>query len=210
VDPKPDEPILPFETTAALERWLAKYHATAGSLWIKYAKKGSGQRSITWTEAVDVVLCYGWIDGQAKSFDEHYYLQRFTPRRATSVWSRINRERVARLIEAGRMQPAGFAEVERAKADGRWEAAYDSPKTATVPDDLERALARNRIAKAAFAKLDATNRYAILHRLQTAKQPQTRTRRLAQFVAMLEAGKTLHPVRKKVAKKPVAKRARRS
>jgi uncharacterized protein YdeI (YjbR/CyaY-like superfamily) len=193
MDPKPDDPVLPFATSAVFERWLAKHHAKATVVWIKYAKKGSGQPSITWTEAVDVALCYGWIDGQAKSLDEHHYLQRFTPRRATSVWSKINRDRITRLIAEGRMRPAGQAEVDRAKTDGRWDAAYDSPKTATVPEDLERALAKRPKAKTAFAKLDASNRYAILHRLMLAKQPQTRARRIETFVTMLEAGKRLHP-----------------
>jgi uncharacterized protein YdeI (YjbR/CyaY-like superfamily) len=196
MDPKPGEPVLLFETAAAFERWLARHHRSATIVWIKHAKKASGTPSITWSEAVDVVLCYGWIDGQSKSLDERHFLQRYTPRRATSVWSKLNRERVERLIAAGRMQPAGLAEIERAKADGRWDAAYDSPKTAAVPDDLIRALARRPVAKAAFATLDATNRYAILHRLMTAKQPATRARRLATFVDMLEAGKTLHPRRR--------------
>lgn len=206
MDPKPDDPILPFATSAAFDRWLAVHHGKAAVVWIKYAKKGSGEPSITLTEAVDVALCYGWIDGQSKSLDERYYLQRFTPRRPASKWSKINRVRVARLIEEGRMRPAGLAEVDRAKADGRWDAAYDSPKTAVVPDDLTRALARHPTAKAAFAKLDAMNRYAILYRLQTAKQPQTRARQIETFVAMLEAAKTLHPVKRKVAK-PVARPA---
>lgn len=207
MDPKPDDLILSFATSADFERWLAKHHSKAAVLWIKYAKKGSGELSITATEAVDVALCYGWIDGQSKSIDERYYLQRFTPRRAASVWSKINRDRVARLIKDGRMRPAGLAEVDRAKADGRWDAAYDSPRTAAVPDDLTRALQRRPTAKAAFAKLDATNRYAILHRLQLAKQPQTRARRIETFVAMLEASKTLHPVKRKTAK-PVSKARR--
>lgn len=199
MDPKPGDPILPFANTAAFEKWLAKHHTKAACVWIKYAKKGSGQASITWTEAVDVALCYGWIDGQAKSLDETHYLQRFTPRRATSVWSKINRDRVARLIEGKRMQAAGQAEVDRAKADGRWDAAYDSPKTATVPADLEKALAKRPKAKAAFAKLDATNRYAILHRLMIAKQSATRARKIETYVEMLEAGKLLHPVTSKAA-----------
>jgi uncharacterized protein YdeI (YjbR/CyaY-like superfamily) len=196
MDPKPDDPVLPFETTAAFTRWLARQHAKATCVWIKYAKKGSGLPSITWTEAVDVALCYGWIDGQAKSVDERHYIQRFTPRGKTSVWSKINRDRVARLIDEGRMRAAGLAEVDRAKADGRWDAAYDSPKSAVVPDDLTRALARSTKAKAAFAKLDATNRYAILHRLQLVK-PATRAARIADYVTMLEAGKTLHPPKRK-------------
>ncbi|HEY0477713.1 MAG TPA: YdeI/OmpD-associated family protein [Kofleriaceae bacterium] len=209
MDPKPGEPVLLFETAAAFERWLARHHRSATIVWIKHAKKASGTPSITWSEAVDVVLCYGWIDGQSKSLDERHFLQRYTPRRATSVWSKLNRERVERLIAAGRMQPAGLAEIERAKADGRWDAAYDSPKTAAVPDDLTRALAKRPAAKAAFATLDATNRYAILHRLMTAKQPTTRARRLATFVDMLEAGKTLHPPRRP-AKAAAATRPRSS
>lgn len=193
MDPRPDDPVVPFANSAAFERWLAKRHGTAAVVWIKYARKGSGEPSITWTEAVDVALCYGWIDGQSKSIDERHYLQRFTPRRATSIWSKINRLRVARLIEDGRMRPPGLAEVERAKADGRWAAAYDSPSTAVVPDDLARALEGRPKAKAAFAKLDATNRYAILHRLQNAKQPQTRARRIETFVTMLDTSKTPAP-----------------
>jgi uncharacterized protein YdeI (YjbR/CyaY-like superfamily) len=197
MDPKPDDPVLPFATSAELDRWLAKHHRTATVFWIKYAKKGSGEPSITWTEAVDVALCYGWIDGQAKTLDERYYIQRFTRRSVTSKWSKINRDRVARLIEEGRMRPAGLAEVDRAKADGRWDAAYDSPKTATVPDDLARALARNAKAGAAFAKLNATERYSILHRLMTAKQQQTRARQIEAVVTKLGVarakGKTVAP-----------------
>ncbi len=209
MDPKPGEPVLPFDTAVAFERWLAKQHRSATVVWIKHAMKGTGMPSITWSEAVDVALCYGWIDGQSKSLDDRHFVQRYTPRRATSVWSKLNRERVGRLIADGRMQPAGLAEVERAKADGRWDAAYDSPKTADVPDDLASALAKRPAAKAAFATLDATNRYAILHRLMTAKQPMTRARRLATFVDMLEAGKTLHP-RRAPAKAAAAARPRPS
>lgn len=192
MDPKPDDPILPFADEAAFGRWLATHHRTATVLWIKYAKKGTGEPSINWTQAVDVALCYGWIDGQAKSLDERYYLQRFTPRRPTSPWSKINRERITRLIAEGRMRAAGLAEVERAKADGRWDAAYDSPSTATVPDDLAKAIAKSAKAKAAFAKLGSTARYSILYRLQQAKQPATRERHIAAFVATLE-GKPAAP-----------------
>jgi uncharacterized protein YdeI (YjbR/CyaY-like superfamily) len=195
MDPRPGDPVLPFADAAAFERWLAAEHARASVVWIKHAKKASGVATVTWTEAVDVALCYGWIDGQAKSLDDAWYLQRYTPRRAASPWSKINRQRVARLIGDGRMRPAGLAEVERAKADGRWDAAYDSPATATVPADLAAALARNKRAATAFAALDATNRYAVLHRLMTATLPATRARRLATFVEMLAAGKTLHPRR---------------
>jgi uncharacterized protein YdeI (YjbR/CyaY-like superfamily) len=187
MDPKPDDPILPFATGAAFDRWLAKHHATASVVWIKYAKKGSGEPSIAWAEAVDVALCHGWIDGQSKSLDARHYLQRFTPRRSTSAWSKINRDRVARLIDEGRMRSAGLAEVERANADGRWDAAYDSPKTAQVPDELAAALAGSPVAAAAFATLAASARYAILYRLQNAKRPETRARQIAAFVAKLEA-----------------------
>jgi uncharacterized protein YdeI (YjbR/CyaY-like superfamily) len=190
MDPGPDDTVRSFATAAELERWLAKHHAKAGCLWIKYAKRESGLPSVTWTEAVDVALCYGWIDGQAKSLDDTHYLQRFTPRRATSKWSKINRERVARLIHEGRMQPAGLAEIERAKADGRWDAAYDSPRTAEVPADLAAALAKHPVAQAAFAKLTGMNRYTILYRLHNAKQPQTRARHIEAFIA------TLAPARK--------------
>lgn len=193
MDPKQNEPIEPFETPAAFARWLKKHGASVPVLWLKMAKKKSGLRSITWSEAVDVALCYGWIDGQSKSLDETYVLQRFTPRGKRSKWSKLNRERVARLIEGGRMQPAGLAEVERAKADGRWDAAYDSPSTAVVPDDLAMALAKNKKAKAFFESLTGANRYAILHRLQDAKKPETRVRRIEKFIEMLKNGETLHP-----------------
>jgi uncharacterized protein YdeI (YjbR/CyaY-like superfamily) len=185
MDPGPGEPVLPFATTKELARWLAKHHRTVPVLWIKYAKKSSGEASITWTEAVDVALCFGWIDGQAKSLDDRYHLQRFTPRGPKSKWSKINRERIARLIEEGRMRPAGLAEVERAKADGRWDAAYDSPKTATVPPELEQALAKNARAKAAYAQLKSMERYSILYRLQNAKRPETRARLVRTFFATL-------------------------
>lgn len=200
MDPKPDDLILSFATSAELERWLEAHHRKAALVWIKYAKKGSGEPSITMTEAVDVALCHGWIDGQSKSLGERYYLQRFTPRRVASNWSKINRDRVARLIQEGRMRPAGLAEIDRAKADGRWDAAYDSPRTAVVPDDLTQALARRPLARAAFEKLKAMDRYAILHRLQIAKQPQTRARQIEAFATRLEAGETPQPVKRKAAK----------
>jgi uncharacterized protein YdeI (YjbR/CyaY-like superfamily) len=191
--PKPDEPLEFFPDAAAFERWLREHHAKASCVWVKYAKKKSGIRSIDWDQAVDVALCYGWIDGQSKSVDETYALQRFTPRGRRSAWSKRNRERVARLTSAGRMQAAGVAEVERAKADGRWDAAYESPATAKVPDDLAKALATSAKAKKSFDALDARNRYAILYRLQQAKKPETRARRLATFVDMLKRGEKLYP-----------------
>ena len=192
MEPK-DEPVLAFATQRAWERWLERHHATAPSVWVKVAKRGSGIRSVTRDDAVESALCYGWIDGQGRSFDESTFLQRFTPRRARSPWSQINRERAIELIRLGRMRPAGLAEVERAKRDGRWDAAYPGQRTATVPEDLERELAAHPKAKAFFGSLDAGNRYAILHRIQQAKKPETRARRIEGFVAMLEAGEKLYP-----------------
>src|SRR6185369_4194700 len=193
MDPKPDDPVEFFAKPADFERWLRKHHAKAPCIWVKYAKKKSGIPSIDWDQAVDVALCYGWIDGQSKSLDETYAIQRFTQRGSRSKWSKLNRERVARLTRAGRMQPAGLAEVERAKADGRWAAAYDSAANATVPDDLAKALAKSAKAKKFFDSLSSTNRYSILYRLQAAKRPETRARRLEKFIEMLHKGEKIHP-----------------
>ena len=193
---KDDLPVLPFAKREDWAAWLEANHASQDGVWVKFAKKASGIPTITYEEGRDVALCYGWIDGLSKSLDETYYLQRFTPRRAKSVWSKINVARATELIESGEMRPAGLAEVERAKADGRWAAAYDSPSTAKVPDDLAQALRKNRKAKAGFDALDAQNRYAILHRLQTAKRPETRARRIEEFVAMLSQGRTIHPTKR--------------
>jgi uncharacterized protein YdeI (YjbR/CyaY-like superfamily) len=140
-----------------------------------------------------VALCYGWIDGQKAKGDDQHWLQRFTPRRSRSRWSKVNRDHVARLVDQGRMRPAGLAEVERAKADGRWEAAYDGPRTSSVPDDLAAALAANPAAATFFETLDRQNRFAVLYRVQDAKRPETRARRIEQYVAMLAEGKKLHP-----------------
>jgi uncharacterized protein YdeI (YjbR/CyaY-like superfamily) len=181
-----------FESREAWDQWLELHHSTAPEAWVKIAKKASNIPSVSYDEAVEVALCYGWIDGQMRSLDSDFYVQRFTPRSRRSRWSKLNREKVARLTEAGAMKPAGLREVELAKADGRWEAAYDSPTTATVPDDLREALEGNRRANQAFASLDSRNRYAILHRIQEAKKPQTRQRRIEQFVAMLAEGKQLY------------------
>jgi uncharacterized protein YdeI (YjbR/CyaY-like superfamily) len=188
-----DHPELAFESAEAFEAWLRERHADEAGVWIRFAKKGSGIPSVTYAEALDAALCYGWIDGQARSVDESWYLQKFTPRRARSIWSKRNRDKVAALIEAGRMQPAGLAEIERAKADGRWDAAYDGPAAATVPDDLQAALDASPAAAEAFAGLNGQNRYAILHRVQTAVKPETRARRIAQFVDMLARGEKLYP-----------------
>jgi uncharacterized protein YdeI (YjbR/CyaY-like superfamily) len=163
-------------------------------VWVKFAKKNSGVASVTYTEAVEAALCYGWIDGHLKPLDERYCLQRFTPRRARSKWSKINCRKAAELIAQRKMQPAGLRHIEAAKADGRWEAAYDSARTATVPDDFQRALAKNARARRFFEKLDGTNRYAVLYRIQDAKRPATRERRIKNLVAMLAEGKKIHPV----------------
>lgn len=176
---------LEFADAAAFRTWLKRNHASSPGIWIKLAKKGSGIASIVHSEAVDGALRWGWIDGQAKSIDERHWLMKFTPRRARSLWSKINRERATALIARGEMQAPGLAEVERAKADGRWDAAYDSPRTSTVPDDLAKALAAKPRAAAKFAMLTAAERFAILWRIQTAKRPDTRARRIEQFVAML-------------------------
>jgi uncharacterized protein YdeI (YjbR/CyaY-like superfamily) len=189
-----DEPeVLPFATAEAWEEWLRANHDTRpGGVWIKFARKASGIPTVTYMEALHAALCYGWIDGQARSFDERFYLQRFTPRRARSIWSKRNVGFATALIESGRMQPAGLREIERAKADGRWDAAYDGPSAATVPDDLQAALDADPRAARFFARLDAANRYAVLWRVQTARKPETRARRIAQLVAMLARGEKIH------------------
>ncbi len=181
-----------FRDAKAWEAWLEKNHVKAPGIVMRFAKKGASVKSVSFQEALDVALCYGWIDGQGKSEGDETYLQRFTPRRKRSTWSKRNRARALELIEEGRMRPAGLAEVERAKEDGRWDAAYDSPSQATVPPDLEAALKRNKKAKEFFGTLNATNRYAILHRIQTAKKPETRERRIKRFVEMLERGEKIY------------------
>jgi uncharacterized protein YdeI (YjbR/CyaY-like superfamily) len=187
-----DYPILLFANRAAFRKWLSAHHASEPGLWLRIAKAASPLRSVTYAEALDVALCFGWIDGQKKSYDADSFLQKFTPRQKRSPWSKRNREHVARLIAAGEMHPAGLAAVEAAKADGRWDRAYDSPGTVTVPDDLQAALDANPKAKKFFATLKGANRYAILYRIQTAVKPETRARRIAEFVAMLQRGETLH------------------
>jgi uncharacterized protein YdeI (YjbR/CyaY-like superfamily) len=183
-----EQPTLSFESQRAFEKWLAKEHKNCDGIWLKIAKKGSGISTVTYQEALEVALCFGWIDGQRKRYDDDYYIQRFTPRRARSKWSKINVGKVEELIAAGKMKPAGLAEVERAKTDGRWDAAYDSPTTATVPDDLVVALQRSLKAAAAFETLTSSHRYSILYQVQDAKRPETRARRIEKFVDMLERG----------------------
>jgi uncharacterized protein YdeI (YjbR/CyaY-like superfamily) len=181
-----------FPSPAAWERWLEENHDASGGVWVKIAKKGTGIDSVRYPEVLETALCFGWIDGRRQALDETWFLQRFTPRRARSRWSRINRDTAERLIAEGRMRPAGLAEVERAKGDGRWEAAYEGQKSITVPDDLRRELDARPEAKLFFEGLSSQNRYAILYRLHDAKRPETRARRLEKFVAMLEAGETIH------------------
>lgn len=189
---KDGKPILAFASPEGWEAWLEREHATSDGVWIKFAKKGTGVPSVAYAEALEVALCYGWIDSQALSLDERFYLQKFTPRRARSKWSRVNRDKVTLLTKQGRMKPAGLAQVESAKSDGRWQAAYESSRTVTVPDDLRRALDENPRAREFFATLSKSNRYAIVYQLHDAKKPETRARRLEKFVAMLDRGEKLY------------------
>ncbi|NCT98458.1 MAG: bacteriocin-protection protein [Comamonadaceae bacterium] len=181
-----------FKNAEAFEAWLRKHHATSDGLWLKIAKRGTTEPSVTYPEAVEIALCWGWIDGQKKGLDDRHFLQRFTPRRPRSLWSKTNVDKVARLIEAGRMQPPGQAQIEAAQADGRWAQAYDGARTSTAPDDLVAALDARPPAKAFFATLNASNRYAVLWRIQTAVRPETRAKRIAQLVDMLARGETVH------------------
>ena len=187
--------ILTFTDQARFAAWLKAHHATSSGIWLRMAKKGAAIASVTREQALEEALCYGWIDGQAKSEGAETWRMRFVPRRPRSLWSRINCAKALALIAAGRMRPAGLAEIERAKADGRWDAAYASPKNIEVPADLQAALSRSSRAAAAFAQLDSRNRYAILLRTHTAKKPETRARRIQQFVEMLAKGETIHPQR---------------
>jgi uncharacterized protein YdeI (YjbR/CyaY-like superfamily) len=209
-----------FETAAAFERWLSVHHATEPELWLCMHKKGSGLPTITRAEAIDVALCWGWIDGIAKSYDPSSFLQRFTPRRKTSIWSQINCDHVARLTRAGRMQAPGLAQVEAARADGRWDRAYASPRAATLPADLLAAIEARREAKATLARLDRQNQYALSFRLQRLKTPAGRERAIARFVEMLARGEAPHSARpeptqhrtqkRKKAKKKPTKRLRKA
>jgi len=183
----------PFATAAALRSWLEAHHATSPGLWLMIAKKGSGVESVTYDEAVDEALCFGWIDGQKAKHDDTYFLQRFTPRTRRSPWSKKNTERVARLVKANKMHPAGLREVTAAKADGRWESAYAGQATAGVPDDLQAALDASPAAAALLGELDGTNRYAILYRIGAVKRPETRAKKIAGFIAALERGETPYP-----------------
>jgi uncharacterized protein YdeI (YjbR/CyaY-like superfamily) len=185
-------PVMVFPDGAAFDVWLAEQPRTSKGLWLRLAKKGSGLASLSKAEAVDVALCHGWIDGQLDKYDDVSWLVRFTPRKRASKWSEANRTRALELIQAGRMRPAGLAEVEAAKTDGRWDAAYAPASRAQPPPDLQAALDAAPQAATFFATLTGANRYAVIYRVSTAKKPETRARRIAEFVAMLERGETIH------------------
>lgn len=188
-----NDPILTFATQAEWEAWLATHGSTAPGAWLRIAKKSAPERTVSYAEALESALCHGWIDGQKKAEDEHMWRQRFTRRTARSIWSSVNKAKAEALIAAGKMHPAGLQEVERARQDGRWDAAYAPASTATVPEDLQRALDADPAASAFFATLDRQNRYAILFRIQNVKKAETRARKIAQFVQMLSRGEKLHP-----------------
>ena len=189
----PDLPVAAFASAAEWEAWLADHHATSPGVWLKLAKKNAAAPTVSYADALDGALCYGWIDGQKGALDDAYWRQRFTPRRPGSRWSQANCTKAEALISQGRMQPSGLREVEQAKADGRWDAAYAGQRAAEVPDDLRQALEANPAAQAFFSALDRANRYAILYRVQDAKKSETRARRIAQFVIMCAEGRKLHP-----------------
>jgi uncharacterized protein YdeI (YjbR/CyaY-like superfamily) len=194
-------PVLAFKSQQAFDAWLASRPSDCRGLWLKVAKKSSGIASISRDEAVDAALCHGWIDGQLDRFDDAFWLIRFTPRQSTSKWSEKNRARVLELVGLGRVRAAGLSEIERAKKDGRWDAAYARQSTAEVPDDLRLALSKSRKAKAFFEALDRKNRFAILYRIHDARKPETRAARIEKFIAMLVAGETLHPLAAKAPKR---------
>src|SRR5271155_4098650 len=189
---KPDLKIISFKTPTAFEKWLAKNHTKSNGIWLRMFKKDSGKKSVNWQEAVVEALCYGWIDGQAKPYDAESWIQRFTPRREKSTWSKRNTDHIERLTASGRMKPAGLAQADKAKADGRWAKAYDSPANMQVPDDFLKALAKNKTAKAFFESLNKTNKYAIAWRLQTAKKPETREKRMRSILEMLSKKEKFH------------------
>ena len=180
-----EQPIIAFTSAAEFSTWLAQHHATHQGIWLRIYKKASGRPTVTYAEALDIALCHGWIDGQKQRGDEESWLQKFTRRGSRSVWSKVNVGNIARLTSEGRMQPAGVAAVEAAKADGRWENAYHSSSTAEVPADFLQALAKSREAQAFFNTLNKANRYSFLYRLHHAKKPETRTKRIKEFVAKL-------------------------
>ncbi|MGG6463570.1 YdeI/OmpD-associated family protein [Solilutibacter silvestris] len=187
------DPKLTFTNQAEWESWLELNGGTTAGVWLRLAKKTAAQQTVTYSEAIESALCYGWIDGQKQAEDEHYWLQRFTPRKPKSIWSKINKEKAETLISAGRIKSPGMREIDRAKQDGRWAAAYSSASTSTIPDDLQKALDANKNASAFFATLNSANRYAVLFRIQNVKKAETRAKKIAQFVEMLANHEKLHP-----------------
>ena len=207
---KVELPIVPFESLHAWEQWLSPNGATSAGIWMKLAKKDSGIATISRQESIDGALCHGWIDGQIRKFDDRHWLVRYTPRGAKSIWSEINRTRAEQLIAAGQMRPAGLNQIERAKADGRWQAAYPPQSTAAVPADLQAALDANPAAREFFLKLTGVNRYAILHRIHNTKAAATRAAKISRFIDMLARSETLHPTATRPAIKPSARKAAKS
>jgi uncharacterized protein YdeI (YjbR/CyaY-like superfamily) len=190
--PGEDAPPLSFRSAAAWRQWLDSEHATSKGVWLKIARRGGGEAGISYPEALLEALCFGWIDGQKRGLDTNHWLQRFSPRKPGSRWSKINTEHAAALIATGRMQAAGQREVDAARADGRWDAAYAGQRTIEVPADLAQALTANREAADFFATISSQNRYAILYRIEAVKRPETRARKIAQYVSMLAAHETIH------------------
>lgn len=188
-----NEPVMTFPNQEDWEAWLGANGGVASGVWLRIARKSAEQSTVTYGQALECALCHGWIDGQKRAADAHYWLQRFSPRTAKSIWSKINKAKAEALISAGRMHAAGLREIDRAKHDGRWEAAYSPASTSTVPDDLRKALNRNPKAKRFFATLNSANRYAILFRLQNVKTAATRARKISQFIEMLNNGEKIHP-----------------
>jgi uncharacterized protein YdeI (YjbR/CyaY-like superfamily) len=188
-----DLPVRSFPDATAWREWLATEGAAAAGVWLKTARKGAAEPTVSYREALEVALCFGWIDGQKRPLDDDYWLQRFTPRKPDSRWSRINTQKAEELIASGKMQPAGMREVEAARADGRWQRAYAGQRDSQVPDDLQQALTANPAAAEFFATISRINRYAILYRIQTVKRPETRARKIQQYVQMLAEHRTIHP-----------------
>jgi uncharacterized protein YdeI (YjbR/CyaY-like superfamily) len=186
-----DDKVIAFKSQQAFEAWLARNHGTVGGIWLRIYKKGSGEKTVTYAEALDVALCHGWIDGLKRTYDEVSFIQRFTPRRSRSAWSKVNVGHVERLAREGRMQPPGLAAVEAAKRDGRWARAYDSPRNARVPDDFVQELKKDKAAYAFYQTLNRLNHYAIAYRLGSAKKPETRERRKQLFLEMMAKGQKI-------------------
>ena len=189
----PEQPLLLFESASDWEAWLKENHENSAGVRLQIAKKGSGHTSVSYAEALDVALCYGWIDGQKLPMDDKFFIQKFTPRRAKSVWSKVNTQKVEQLIKQGRMQPAGMKQIEAAKADGRWNAAYASQKNMEIPEDFQAELDKNPEAKAFFDTLNKTNRFAMYFRITTAKKPETRRARIEKFIEMLTKQEKIYP-----------------